>query len=264
LFLKSISLSPGASRRAGFPFSLPLVQRFKSIELSSPVTFFVGENGSGKSTLLEGVAAATGLPVVGGQSVQKDESMEAARSLGKALKLAWSPRTHKGFFLRAEDFFNFSRSLRADSRELEAMAEDFSGRGAGLGWKMAAGTARGQREEFRRLYGDDLDARSHGESFLKLFQSRLAPGGLYLLDEPEAPLSPQRQVAFLAMLMEAASHSQFVIATHSPILMALPGAALLSFDEGAIREEKYGDLEHVRITKAFLANPESYLRHLRG
>lgn len=262
MFLKNISIKLGAGKSLQFPFNLPLIKNFKGISLRSSVTFLVGENGSGKSTLMEGLAAAVACPVVGGESIRTDEGMAAARALGSALKLAWTRKTHKGFFLRAEDFFNFSKSLRANSRELESMADEFAGRGEGIGWKMAAGTARGQRDEFRRLYGEDLDARSHGESFLKLFQSRLVPGGLYLLDEPEAPLSPQRQVAFLAMLMEMQAHSQFIVATHSPILMALPGAALLSFEDGRVTESGYDELEHVRITRGFLNNPESYLKHL--
>ena len=261
IFLKDISIKAGAGKGEAYPFGLPLVQNFKKLEFRSEVTFLVGENGSGKSTLLEGLAAAVDCPVVGGEAIRTDPGMAAARALGKALKLSWAKRSHQGFFLRAEDFFNFSKTLRNSSRELEDLASEFSRKGQGIGWKMAAGSAQGQREAYRKLYGDDLDARSHGESFLKLFQSRMVPGGLYLLDEPEAPFSPQRQVAFLAMLMEMRGTSQFVIATHSPILMALPGASLLSFEDGKVTEAKYEDLEHVRITKGFLNNPQTYLRH---
>ncbi|HAZ44940.1 MAG TPA: hypothetical protein DCZ55_10825, partial [Cyanobacteria bacterium UBA11371] len=109
----------------------------------------------------------------------------------------------------------------------------------------------------------NLDANSHGESFLKLFQSRFVPGGLYLLDEPEAPLSPLRQLAFLSMLKDMVNQdSQFIIATHSPILMAFPQASILSFDSYPVKEVPYDQLEQVTLTKAFLNNPESYLRHL--
>ena len=114
-----------------------------------------------------------------------------------------------------------------------------------------------------KKYGENLDANSHGESFLKLFQSRFVPGGLYLLDEPEAPLSPQRQLALLSMLKEMVSEdAQFIIATHSPILMAFPEAVILSFDTHPIKEVKWEEIEHVSLTRAFLNNPSSFLRHL--
>ena len=130
----------------------------------------------------------------------------------------------------------------------------------------ASSSARGSRATgcgSRRASCAGSGARSHGESFLQLFQSRFVPGGLYLLDEPEAPLSPQRQLALLAMLKEMAGQdSQFVVATHSPILMALPGADILSFDRAPVRRLPYGEVEHVSFTRDFLNNPEAFLRHL--
>jgi len=120
-----------------------------------------------------------------------------------------------------------------------------------------------QRRALIERYGEDLDANSHGESFLKLFQARFVPGGLYLLDEPEAPLSPQRQLALLSMLQEMVEqNAQFIIATHSPILMAFPGAAILSFDQHPVREIAWEETEHVSLTRAFLNNPQRFLRHL--
>jgi predicted ATPase len=112
-------------------------------------------------------------------------------------------------------------------------------------------------------YGENLDANSHGESFLKIFQSRFVAGGLYLLDEPEAPLSPQRQLALMSMLKEMVDQeAQFIIATHSPILMAFPGARILNFDNHPVMEAHYDDVEHVSLTRAFLNNPQSFLRRL--
>ncbi|HEX8116062.1 MAG TPA: AAA family ATPase, partial [Pyrinomonadaceae bacterium] len=133
----------------------------------------------------------------------------------------------------------------------------------GYGLQLAKGAVLGQRRALAEKYGEDADARSHGESFLQLFQSRFVPGGLYLLDEPEAPLSPQRQLALLAMLKSMAEQdSQFVVATHSPILMALPGADILSFDHAPVRRVRYEEVEHVNLTRDFLNNPEAFLRHL--
>jgi predicted ATPase len=114
-----------------------------------------------------------------------------------------------------------------------------------------------------RRYGVDLDANSHGQSFLRLFQSRFVPGGLYLLDEPEAPLSPQSQLGLLAMISDmVAQDAQFIIATHSPILMAYPGATIMSFDQVPVGAVRYSELESVRLVKEFLADPERYLRRL--
>jgi predicted ATPase len=253
--LQSISLKPAAKERSGFPFDLPLIKKLDQIEFHSPVTFFVGENGSGKSTLLEAVGAGVKLATVGGDDVERDETLENARALGRQLKFSWLNKTHRGFFLRAEDFFNFARRLQTMMKELQEIAGSMEG--------MGVGAVLGQRQALIERYGENLDANSHGESFLKLFQSRFVAGGLYLLDEPEAPLSPQRQLALMAMLKEMVDQeAQFIIATHSPILMAFPGARILSFDDHPVREVDYDDVEHVSLTRAFLNNPQSFLRRL--
>jgi predicted ATPase len=264
IHLRSIDVRPSARSLEGFPFELPVVRKFKEIKFRSPVTFLVGENGSGKSTLLEAVAAGVGSVVVGGEDVRADKSLRHARALAAQLKLTWTKRTHRGFFLRAEDFFNFTKRVNQTSAELEEMAVEFEREGLkGHGLRLAQGVVRGQRRALVNRYGEDADARSHGESFLNLFQSRFVPGGLYLLDEPEAPLSPQRQLALLAMLKGMAEQdSQFLVATHSPILMALPGADILSFDRAPVRRIPYDEVEHVSLTRDFLNNPEAFLRHL--
>ena len=127
----------------------------------------------------------------------------------------------------------------------------------------ARGLAPEQRAELVARYGEDLGHRSHGESFLQLFQARFVPGGLYLLDEPDTALSPQRQLALLAMLKEmVARDAQFVVATHSPILLAYPEATILAFDGETIAEIAYDDVENVALTRRFLADPVAFLRHL--
>jgi len=264
IHLRSIGIKPAAKRLDSFPFSIPVVKKFRELKFTSPVTFLVGENGSGKSTLIEAMAAGVGSVVVGGEDVRGDKTLGHARALAAQLKFVWQHRTHRGFFLRAEDFFNFAKRVNQTSAELEEMAEEFEREGLkGYGLKLAQGAVRGQRSELISRYGEDADARSHGEGFLNLFQSRFVPGGLYLLDEPEAPLSPQRQLALLAMLKEmAAQDSQFVVATHSPILMALPGADILSFDHAPVRRVRYEDVEHVTLTRDFLNHPEAFLKHL--
>jgi len=183
-----------------FPFNLPLVRHFREVDFRSAVTFFVGENGSGKSTLLEAVAAGINAIAVGGDDVHRDQTLAHVRALGKRLKFVWEKKTHRGFFLRAEDFFNFSRRMQSMTKELDEIAESFDEEYTGFARGLAKGAVMGQRQLLIEKYGENPDANSHGESFLKLFQARFVPEGLYLLDEPEAPLSPQRQLAFLAML----------------------------------------------------------------
>jgi predicted ATPase len=250
-----------------FPFSVPVIRALESLTFDGPVTFFVGENGSGKSTLLEGIAAAARLPAIGSADVDADATLDAQRELARALKLVWSRRTPRGFFLRAEDFFGFAKRLSAMRSEfLQRIAEvelEYADRSA-YAKGLAMGPARASLADMERRYGVDLDANSHGQSFLKLFQSRFVPDGLYLLDEPEAPLSPQSQLALMAMMQEMlADGAQFVIATHSPILLAYPGATIYSFDRTPASAVPYGELDHVVLTREFLNAPERYLRALR-
>ncbi|MDB4914855.1 MAG: ATPase [Gemmatimonadetes bacterium] len=246
---------------------MPVVRSLTTLAFPEPVTFFVGENGSGKSTLLEGIAAAAKLPAVGSADLAGDATLVAQRTLGAALQLTWNRRTHKGFFLRAEDFFGFTRRLSAMRaeflRELAAIDVEYEGRST-LSKGLARMPASRSLAEMEQRYGIDLDANSHGQSFLKLFQSRFVPGGLYLLDEPEAPLSPQSQLALMMMMQDMISQdAQFIVATHSPILLAYPGAAIYSFDALPVQRTEYEELEHVRLTKDFLNQPGRYLRALR-
>lgn len=267
IHLRSIARKPNPERLANqFPFNLPLLQSLEQIEFTQPVTFLVGENGSGKSTILEALACAIGSITVGSQSVSSDDTLKEVREFSKYLQLVWNKRTRRGFFLRAEDFFGYARrmaQMQAEMRrELEAIDREYEGRS-----EAAKGLARQpyQREssEMQRRYGEGLDTRSHGESFLALFQERFVPGGLYLLDEPEVPLSPLRQIALLALIKEMVTQDgQFIIATHSPILMAYPDALILNFDQLPIQSVDYASLEHVNLTRDFLNNPHAFLRHL--
>ena len=253
---------------AGFPFDVPVIRALSELSFDSAVTFFVGENGSGKSTLLEAVALAARLPTVGSTQAGDDDTLKAQRALARTLKLVWNQKARAGFFLRAEDFFGFTKQLsRQRSEMMQRLTElddeykDRSDYAKGL----ASLPMRRSLTEMEGRYGVDLDANSHGQSFLKLFQSRFVPGGLYLLDEPEAPLSPQSQLGLMAMLSDMlAEDAQFIIATHSPILLAFPGATIYSFDRTPVEEVAYDELEHVVLTREFLAAPARYLRHLDG
>lgn len=268
IHLRTISLT--TKREADeYPFNVPVVRALAGVELAfeSPVTFFVGENGSGKSTLLEAIACAARAITVGSTSVERDGTLEVVRQLANQLRLAWRSKRQRGFFMRSEDFFGFvkwTRDTRAEyERELQEVDAEFAHRS-----QTAQAFARlpllKELGEMQARYGLDLDANSHGETYYKLFAARFVPNGLYLLDEPEAPLSPMRQLGLLAMIKQQVEENsgQFIIATHSPILLAYPGAAIYSFDGGSLEQIAYDDLEHVRFSRAFLANPERYTRHL--
>ncbi len=264
-FLREIRRSSDGDETR-FPFSVPVIRALDVLSLDSPVTFFVGENGSGKSTLLEGIATAARLPVVGSADVDADATLGAQRELARALKLVWSRRTTRGFFLRAEDFFGFAKRLAIMRAEhLQRLAElevEYAERST-YAKQLAMGPQYASLAEMERRYGVDLDANSHGQSFLRLFESRFVPGGLYLLDEPEAPLSPQSQLALMAMMQDMLAQSaQFVIATHSPMLLAFPGATIYSFDRTPVEVVAYEALDHVVLTREFLNAPGRFLRAL--
>ena len=251
-----------------YPFSVPALRALERLDLSAPVPCFVGENGSGKSTLLEGLAAAAGVPAVGSEDLDRDPTLDPARRLARRLTLSWVRRTGRGFFLRAEDFFGFAKRLARERAEFEARLAELEAEYAAQGRSAhALGLAQGpvwaSLHDMERRYGVDLDANSHGQSFLKLFASRLVPAGLYLLDEPEAALSPTSQLALLATMLDLArEEAQFVVATHSPILLAYPGARIYSFDASPPEAVAYEEVDHVRLTRDFLAEPARFLRHM--
>jgi predicted ATPase len=261
--LASVTFEPPEGA-AGFPFSVPAIAGLERLDFGAPVTLFVGENGSGKSTLLEALALAADLPAVGASRLSTDPTLAAQRDLARRLRLAWRGRTRRGFFLRAEDFFGFQKSLakaRADHVAEMARVEREMAHHSEWARTLAKGPHASSLSDMERRYGSDPDAQSHGEAFLRLFGSRLVPGGLFLLDEPEAALSPQSQLGFLAMMKDAVdAGSQFVVVTHSPILMAIPGATILSFDEPPVHPVRYDDLESVRLMRDFLQAPERFLR----
>jgi predicted ATPase len=267
--LRSVALKgvpKGESAR--FPFNVPVIRSLETLELGESVTFLVGENGSGKSTLLEAVAIAARLPAVGSESTDRDATLAPQRALARQLKLVWNRRTSRGFFLRAEDFFGFAKSLaKLRAEMLDRLAEldsEYENRSAHAK-QLASLPFRVSLGEMEQRYGVNLDENSHGQSFLRLFQSRFVPGGLYLLDEPEAPLSPQSQLALIAMMADMVrQEGQFVIATHSPILLGFPGATIFNFDQVPIAKTAFDELDHVVITRDFLNDPRRYLRHLSG
>ena len=261
-FMRSVAVRPTAREERGYPFDLPLIQGLPVIDVSAQVTFLVGENGSGKSTLLEAIAASVGSVTIGGAPAATDPTLAPARRLADCLTVTWSRKTRLGFFMRAEDFITWTRQSGELLSELDEIADAARADGRQDWWR-AWGLARRERAALERNLGDDFDARSHGESFLDLFQNRLRDGGLHLLDEPESPLSPQRQLALLAMIRDTAARGgQFIIATHSPILLACPGATILHMEDGVITPTRYDDVPNVRLMRDFLRDPGAFLRYL--
>lgn len=269
IHLRSVQFGAFAPTQANtFPFSVPALASLAGSRLAFPseVTFLIGENGSGKSTLLEALACAIGSITVGSEQAEHDASLQEVRALAKMMRLDWSKKTRRGFFMRSEDFFGYARRMKQLRESLEQDLHEIDADTSLSPTARAYGKLPYAREvaDLHRRYGASLDAYSHGESFFTLFQARFVPDGLYLLDEPEAPLSPMRQLALISLLktMVTERGAQFIIATHSPILMAFPDAALYSFDGGQVQAIAYDQTEHVTLTRDFLSNPQRFLQHL--
>ncbi|MFC7366157.1 MULTISPECIES: AAA family ATPase [Bhargavaea] len=260
MILKQIRLKKPMPAENRFPFGLPVVREFDSFTFRSPVTIIAGDNGTGKTTLLEGIAAAADSILISREPIEGNPALEHAREIADHLTLSWSVKSRNGFFFRALDFVTYTiavSQMREDARE--TLEEIRSRNPRSLEALPYARTYH----ELRNLYGEGLEFRSHGESFLDLFSARFRPDGFYILDEPEAPLSPAKQLTLLAMLHEMVEEgAQFLISTHSPIIMAYPGADLYEIRGCRLEPAAFDEVEHVRMTKDFLNAPERYLRHL--
>ncbi|MRN56058.1 AAA family ATPase [Paenibacillus monticola] len=227
-----------------YPFNLPVVRTLERLVFEQQVTFLVGENGTGKSTLLEGVAAAWGFNPEGGTLNFSFNTKSSHSGLYEFFRIARGvKRPRDGFFLRAESYYNVASYID----QLDAEPNDDSPR-------------------IKDSYGGkSLHEQSHGESFFATFLHRFGGRGLYILDEPEAALSPLRQMSLLVRMHELVQqHSQFIIATHSPILMSYPGAEIFLVEGESIRSVALEETEHYTVTKAFMNNRESMLHELLG
>lgn len=244
-YLRGVVLNDGGDPPQDdcYPFNLRWFSQDFELRLDNCVTFFVGENGSGKSTLLETIAVLSRLPPTGGGRSELGNGYAPPErcELATCLRPWFHRRPKDAYFFRAESQAHFASLL--DARKSDP---DFIGGDA-----------------YQSYGGKSLHSRSHGEAFLELMTNRFH-AGLFLMDEPESALSPQRQLSLLALIarLAAEGNSQFIIATHSPILLTYPGATLLSFDEEQICEVQLEDTSHYHITRGILENPKQYWQHL--
>lgn len=248
-FLKSVIFDwDKVENREKYPFNIPALRRLQNLDMDHNVIFFIGENGTGKSTLLEAIAFKCGFGNKGGGKYNIFDNPDDSLRLESTITLSWMPKINNGFLLRAETFFNFADYI--DQLYTEALND--------------LNSVSNPAQVYKPYGGKSLHEQSHGEAFLSLFTNRFRGRGLYILDEPEAALSPQRQFAFLRIIrqLEQSGKAQFLIATHSPILMAYPDAVIYSFDEDGIKKVEYEETEHYQLTQAFLNNRKGFLKKL--
>lgn len=227
---------------SAYPFSIPAVRALETLALHPKVTFLVGENGCGKSTLIEAIAIKAGFNPEGGTKNFKFSTRASESELHRCLRVARGPRRERtGYFFRAESYFNVATEIENLDRE------------PGLGPPVILSYG-----------GRYLHDQSHGESFLALIKNRFGPDGLYLLDEPEAALSPGKQLVLLARIHDLvhAGRSQLLIATHSPIVLAYPDAAIYHLSESGIAPVRYEETEHFSLTRDFLLHRDRFFREL--
>ncbi|OGB97698.1 hypothetical protein A3F06_01145 [candidate division TM6 bacterium RIFCSPHIGHO2_12_FULL_36_22] len=229
-----------------YPFSLNIIKNLKDIKFLSNVTFFIGENGTGKSTVLEAIADQADFGLEGGSKNIKfktatEEVYSGVQNLSQCFILSWRRKPVNGYFFRAESFFNVANYI--DHIAIEG---------------------GGGEKAYVPYGGKSLHKQSHGESFFSFFNNRLGNGGFFIFDEPEAALSPQRQLSLLAIIHDQCKrfNAQFIIATHSPILLAYPNSTIYSFDANILKNIAYTDTTHYQITKSFLDDSDNYFRYL--
>jgi len=259
-YIKSVHIN--TEKTNPFPFNVPAIKHARGIGLSE-LNFFIGDNGTGKSTLLETIAFRLQLPHIDGSSYSK-AAFQAAVNLSPFLELTFAIDLPIGFFFRAEDFGDFMNSINRQDAVLHGQLKDLEGEVPDAIIQEMKDNANFQIYHMRKNFGQDLNSFSHGEAYLRIIQEKVRSKGIFILDEPEAALSPAKQLSLIYHIKEHLKlhTSQFIIATHSPILMAIPGATLYEITEERMVETALEDTEHYQITKNFLNDPGLYLRHL--
>ncbi len=265
VFLRAIKQSGLGGDIEQYPLSLPQIAAIDRLSFDTPVTLIAGDNGSGKTTLIEIVAALTKALRIGDDSVDK-RAYSAFLSASRAFRPEFSQKPQRSFFFIAEDFTRYidarEERMRAERADLERIEREYAGRSS-YAKSLATLPHASGLHAMETMYSDELSEQSHGEGYIDFFGSRLKPRGLYLMDEPEGALSYYNQFVLMNMIADAVkSNCQFIISTHSPVLLAYPDALLYSFADGGIQKAEYDRLESISFLKSFLAEPERYLRHL--
>lgn len=257
--LKRLSYIPKSEEHKNYPFNLKWLYSIDELNFENPITFLVGENGIDKFTLIESLAIQSQIPQLTNKPYETDPDYSELLSFSNCLRSEWSIKSRRGFFFRANDFISFLRENNQLRKELLNELELLNDRGVP---KLAF-----ERQPYenslatlKKTYPTELDKLSHGQAFLELFKNRLTSNGLYLLDEPEIPFSSQNQLALLHMIdQQIKKGSQFIIASHSPILMAHPEAVIYKIDEYKIKPISYDEVENVSFMKNFMSDPQRFM-----
>ncbi|TXD51053.1 MULTISPECIES: AAA family ATPase [unclassified Polaribacter] len=259
-YLSSIHIN--TQRKHPYPYDVPAIKFAKNIDVSNQITFIIGENGTGKSTLLESLACRLQLPHMDGFGYDK-KCFDAAKKILPHLELNWNMERSVGFFFRAEDFGDYLNSVHRNDINLYNQIGDLGDDVPNHILQQMKDSANEQLHRVRKNYGQELDTFSHGEAYMHIMNAQVNRRGIYILDEPEASLSPAKQLAFIYFIQNHLQNfnSQFIIATHSPMLMAYPTATIYEVTNDEMKKTALEDTDHYMITKSFLNNPDAYLRH---
>ena len=265
IYLRAIKQAETEHAHDSYPLSLPQIAAIERLEFSAPVTLIAGDNGSGKTTLVELIAALAGAIRIG--DARSDRRAHSSfSSASRAFRAEFSHKPKRSFFFLAEDFTRYIDAredmMREEQAEMERVSRDYEGR-SGYAKALASMPHASSLNEMNRMYSGELSQQSHGEGYIDFFGSRLHAQGLYLMDEPEGALSYYNQYVLMNMIADAVKRDcQFIISTHSPVLLAYPDATLYSFEDDHLRESSFHALENINFLRDFLSEPARYLRRL--
>lgn len=265
IFLKAIKRTEYEANSNQYPLSLPQIAAIDRLEFSTPVTLLAGDNGSGKTTLVELIASLTNAIRIGDERASRRANEQFSQA-ARAFRPEFTQKPKRSFFFLAEDFTRYiderEDRMREEAEELKRIEREYNGR-SGYAKDLARLPHASGLSAMKGMYSGELGEQSHGEGYIDFFGSRLQPHGLYLMDEPEGALSYYNQFVLMNMIADAVKRDcQFILSTHSPVLLAYPGATLYAFGNGSLTETSFAELENVSFLRDFLADPQRYLRRL--
>jgi predicted ATPase len=252
------------AKESSYPYSVPSIKTLDELTFNTNITIFVGDNGSGKSTLLKAIAQNHNAINTAGSPIDS-ETYDVLKPLSEKLKLSYNTKNQKGFLFSGDEFITFINRLEAEKKDLLSYVKETKTAykdKSDFALDQALGPAIKELRALETMYGGELGEKSHGESFLAFFKSRMRPGGIYFLDEPETPLSTMNQFQLFVMISDLAkTGAQIILATHSPILMALENAVIYEFNE-SIEVTTYDQIDSVNFLKDFMNNREKYIERI--